>query len=691
MAASWWNRFLKSIALVAAPRGPERVHLKVESLETRVVPAVSAIVDGFGVLQVSTNSNDNVTIDHTVTSFGPTTLVNGRQIPDFQFSSIHVQGGFNDVNILATSKPLTADDNSFFDVGNADFANPQGNMQNILAPLSLGTANVVQLDDSGDPTGRNVTLNVVNNVVQITNMAPAPISIAVQEGPLNTHTLGELQLFGGRAHNTFNVLDTPAAFLFFNNVTGTDIFTGPGGDFVNVLGTHSNLLSIQGQARDAVTIGNGNLNNIQSPVQITNPPSFTQLLVNAINASSFENVTMSVANGFGFIDGLAPQEITYKVSDVSSVAVIGGSHGSTFTVQDTFPSSAFRSTEIDPGLGTNTVNVLGTTGPLLIAGQGGHDTVNVGGDPSSPGTLTHIRGAIFVQNDGGPLTKLQVNARADNFNHSVTLQATNPGETSIFGLAQAAPIQYDPSSIDALHLFGGNGNDQFFVQGTNAGFAQIFLHGGSGSDFFSIGSPFNNLDPIQEVVNVIGGVGGSNTLFVQDQGAPLGHTYQTPPGEIVRSGDGGPLVIITFNNHLQSVRLFENGSPGPQAQDLTLTERVRVGQQATLTGQLVDDDPTQVLSLTVDWGDGSDPETSTPDRDPFAVTHTYTSPGDYFVHVTWSDSDGVSNSQDLLIRVWLARPAVDAGSAAGSEPSLVTGVDAFAALPGADKDHQGNS
>jgi hypothetical protein len=95
--------------------------------------------------------------------------------------------------------------------------------------------------------------------------------------------------------------------------------------------------------------------------------------------------------------------------------------------------------------------------------------------------------------------------------------------------------------------------------------------------------------------------------------------------------------------------------PGfPQATDLALTDSIRAGQRATLTGQLVDARPDRVLSLTVDWDDGSDPETTTPDRDPFAVTHTYAAPGAYFVHVTWTDSDGVSNSRDLLIRV---RPA----------------------------------
>jgi len=409
-------------------------------------------------------------------------------------------------------------------------------------------------------------------------------------------------------------------------------------------------------------------------------------VVNALNASSFQNVTMGTFSfGGGFIDGLAPQEITYQGTNGSSVAVLGGSHGSTFTVQDTFPSSAFRSTEIDPGLGTNTINVLGTTGPLLISGQGGRDTVNVGGDPSSPGTLTHIRGGIFVDNSGGPLTKLQVNGRADNFNHIVTLQAAGTFEGSIFGLAQAA-IQYDPSSISALHLFGGNGNDQFLVQSVPAVTGQIFIHGGSGNDFFNIGSPSNNLDNILSVVNVIGGVGGHNTLFVVDNLARLGHTYQRLPGEIVRSGDGGPLVIITFNNNLQNVQLFPNGSVGaPQAQDLALTEQVRVGQTATLTGQLVDDDPNQVLSLTVDWGDGSDPETSTPDRDPFAVTHTYARWGTYFVHVTWSDSDGLSNSRDMLIRVEPAYRHLDYYAAAPFEVDNFNGRDALFALLGAEE------
>jgi hypothetical protein len=510
---------------------------------------------------------------------------------------------------------------------------------------------------------------------------------------LGFNDLDLLQIVGGRAHNTFNVLDTPNAFrLGIGQETFTSIFTGPSGDFVNVRGTHSEFLEIFNQANNSVTIGNnGNLDNIQGPVEIkninnANPGSFTSLLVNALNDSSFENVTMSVDSfGNGTIHGLAPADIDYVTSDVSTVAVLGGSHGSLFTVQDTSPSTAFRATEIDPGLGSNTINVLGTTGPLFIASQGARDLVSVGGAFGAAGTLTHIHGEVQVSNDGGQLTRLNVNASADNFNHIVTLQAT-AFEGQIFGLSQA-PITYFADSISSINISGGSGrnaNDQFFVQGTAGAPQGVEINGGSGNDFFNIGSASNSLDAIRSGPLLLeAGVGGHNTLFVQDQGSALGHSYQTPPNEIFRSGGGTPPVTILFNNHFQNVQLFPNGSHGPQAQDLALTQRVRVGQLAHLTGTLVDDDPTQVLSLTVDWGDGSDPETSTPDRDSFDVTHSYASPGRYFVHVTWSDSDGVSNSRDLLIRVKPDRVGPDAG------PDAFDALDAVFALLAARKDRPG--
>jgi hypothetical protein len=623
-------------------------------------------------------------------------VVNQTPFPDFQFTSIQVQGGFGHVFILGTFKPLTVDSNDFIFVGSNvldQFGNlvpGSGNMRNIQGPLFLTNDRSVDLDDSNDPTGQNVTMNVVNEVAQVTNMAPAPINVNVFGADIfGFNDLVVLRLFAGRAHNTFNVLDTPAAFRFGETRTSTDLFTGPSNDTVTVRGTHSDPLNIIGRSRELVTIGNnGNLDNIQGAVNLSNPPQFSALIVDGSAAGSAQNVTMSVANGTGTIHGLAPADITYHTPDVSEVIVHGSSHRNTWTVQDTFQNSSFADTLIETGTGGDTVNVLGTTGKLEVFGEGGFDTVNVGGDPSVAGTLTRIQGEVAVFNFGGARTKLNVNNSGDRSGRFITLSATQfQGEVAESGVT--GKIHYDPSAISALHVFGDQGNDQFFVLSTGGGTAQIFLHGGSGSDFFSIGSPFNNLDTILNVVNVIGGIGGFNTLFVQDQGAPLGHTYVNRSGFIERFGDGGPLVIVTFNNHLQSVRLFENGSPGPQAQNLALTEQVRVGQLARLTGTLVDADPSQVLSLTVNWGDGSDPQTSTPDRDPFEVTHSYATPGTYFVHVSWSDSDGVSNSQDLLIRVRPGPSPVDA-TLVPADLESNDGLDAVFVQLGGGGGHGGN-
>src|SRR5262249_30924804 len=161
--------------------------------------------------------------------------------------------------------------------------------------------------------------------------------------------------------------------------------------------------------------------------------------------------------------------------------------------------------------------------------------------------LTHIHGEVDVSNFGGPRTRLNVNATADNFRHFVTLDAT-PFQGRIFGLAQAAPrITYDPSGVSRVFLTSGNGADQFTVFGTPAG-TLTNLQGGSGTDLSSIGSPSNSLDTILGPVSVSGGQGGSNTLIANDSGAAPGHRYLPPPGRFLRFGGVPPQVIINFSN-----------------------------------------------------------------------------------------------------------------------------------------------
>jgi hypothetical protein len=89
----------------------------------------------------------------------------------------------------------------------------------------------------------------------------------------------------------------------------------------------------------------------------------------------------------------------------------------------------------------------------------------------------------------------------------------------------------------------------------------------------------------------------------------------------------------------------------PAAKNLALTPTIQAGQSAILTGQLTDADGDTNLTLTVNWGDGSKPQQSKPGTKTFAVAHNYVNPGTYTVHVTWTDSTGLSNSRDLMITV----------------------------------------
>jgi hypothetical protein len=665
-------------------RRPNRVRLGLEQLETRLVPTVFASVDSAGILQVSTDNNENVRIDHTVTVLGPTTTVTSfgpttqRQFPDFQLTGIHIQGGFFDVAIVATSKPLTADAEENVTVGN--FAGTGlGNMQNIQAPVSLTNVNHVTLDDGNGPPTQNATVNVVNEVVQVTGLAPAPISIGVFGANIfGANDLTSLNIFGGVVRDTFNVLDTPNAFRFGAQETTTTITTGFALDRVNVLGTSSKELRIVNQGNDVVSIGDGagNLDRIQSPVNISNTLNFTQLLVDGSGARSAQNVTMSASG----IHGLAPQDIGYDARGIRSVSVFGGSHGNTWTVQDTFKNDVFGRTSggtfIETGGNSNRVNVLGTTGSLIITGQGGHDVVNVGSH------LTNINGEVDVFNSGGQLTQLNVDSRGDNIPHRVTLFA-NGVFGDLDGLAGSqgvVPIRYGTTSVNFVTLQLGNETDQVFVAATPAN-VQTRIFAGPGSKLFDVNGVNNNLDTILGRLQFFGVSGGNADLEVHDENAPFGHTYQEAPNQIVRSGLGGPTVVIDFFT-MQVEHLFRNRQPGAAAQDLALTEQVRVGETARLTGRLVDADPSQVLSLTVIWGDGSAPDQSTPDRDPFAVTHTYASPGVYTVHAIWSDSHGVSNSRDLTITV---RPARHGDH--GDHDSRTDDLDAFfAALARAEED-----
>jgi hypothetical protein len=629
-------------------------------------------VDGSGTLQISSDlagspGIDDVTINRVVNSSGPFVQVNGILFPEGGIKLINIQDGFHNVIVRATSKSLVAGNEDAFFVGTLDEAPTRGsvppvgfgNMQNIRAGLSLNSARTVVLDDATDLTGRNVTMEVLKGGIApdlgvVQHMAPADILFNTQGGLFNSNTLDQLSLYGGHGHNTFNILDTPAAFSFFQNQTHTSIFTGADGDTVNVLRTTSLELDIQGQSgRDTVNIGNnGSLQGIQSQVTVKTGSSLadnhTALFVDGSAGTSPQNVFMGRASDnprLFAISGLLPgnNAIEYDDTHTNFVAVKAG-QGGTFTVDDTTPNGP---TQIDTGTGSSKVTVHNTHGQLSVTSRA-HADITIGNNHS----LLGIQGAIHVSNPPS-FSTLTLDGSADNVNRIFDLSATQT-QGLIDGLGSVAQISYNPGDISNIHIIGDQAFEGYFVRST-AGAAAITIDGLGFKDNFFVGNFNNSLDDIHNPLTLNGSIFGFDRLFVHDEGSVIGHFLFNNGSQITRAP--GP---VTINYALMnSVQLFPSPLPVPilpdpgfpAATDLALSDSIRAGQPATLSGRLTDANPDQVLSLRVDWGDGSPAEQRTPNRAPIRLTHRYETPGTYKVFVMWSDGLGQSNSRELTLTV----------------------------------------
>jgi hypothetical protein len=635
------------------------VRLGLERLEAREVPAFSAGVFG-GQLQVSltvTGIDNGIFLDHS----GNSTLVNGSPFDDARITrgiSIRVLSdpsvGLSNVTIAATVKPVSVDGNH--GLNNLSLGK-NGSVQGIFGSVTVtgfdtsATLSAEQsqmfVDDSADPRGRNVTLSHSGGTNTISGLIPAPATITFDDAGLEI-----LSISGGTGGNAFNILDTP------HNVPtdGGGMLTSinPGGNFttgstVNVRRTFAGSLFVQGHIGvDRVNLGNaGRLQDIQGKLEIENANSFAALVLDDSADTVARTVRMSVP-GAGVISGLLPQDLLYDPTHVSSLTVRGGnggSQGNTFTIDDT---AATATTEVDTGTSTDRVFVHNTHGPLTLNSRGAA-TINVG----NGGRLLGIQGAIHITNPPSR-SSLTIDGSADNVTRTFDLSATTTLGV-IAGLGGGASIFYVPNDISQIHLIGGQGNETFLVHST-APPAPITIDGLGRTTNFNVGNIFNSLDDIHSTLNLHGGA-GFDALFVHDEGSTTGHFYGDNGSQITRDS-------VTINYSLMNIhQLFRSTAPirfgpdpgFPAATDLALSDSIRAGQRATLSGRLIDDNPDQVLSLTVVWGDGSAPDEMTPDRAPFRLTHRYEAPGTYKVLVIWTDSLGQSNFQDLTLTVLPAR------------------------------------
>jgi hypothetical protein len=271
---------------------------------------------------------------------------------------------------------------------------------------------------------------------------------------------------------------TPASISYRNSQLGSVFLTtGTGSNTLNIFSTGSSLVSLEGHSGSTtVNVGNGTTQNIRNGVTITNPPSFTTVIVDdsADPGSRTTTVgTWSLFPAYGQITGLSSggASIFFKYADTTSVTV-------------------------KTGTGSNTVNVTDVVRPLTLYGNSNNTAVNVGNAHSMAG----IQNTLTVHNLPS-YTDLTLDDGADTAARTVTLTSTG-----VTGLSPGA-IRFLYNDLKSLTILGGSGSNTYNVNSTpgNPVYTGTTLNTGGGVDTVNVraaGTPLT--------VTTTTGSGGNN-------------------------------------------------------------------------------------------------------------------------------------------------------------------------------------
>ncbi len=448
-------------------------------------------------------------------SGGNTFVVNDTQTFTTFATTLNTGSGPDIVNVLATVGALTV--------------NGQGGSDNVAIGLNGSLASIgrgvtvtnsggfsaVSVDDSADKSSRSVILynNGTHNVI---SGFPTGGDILLKNGQLSSLAISAGSsvvngaIVGG---NTFRIHDTP------NNSTSggvtTTIHTGAGPDNVIIDGTTGTLdLDVQdsGAGANFISVGSAtaNLDRINGPINITG-------LAGAENDLSIIDSALITSHQYvidrDFVQRGGRARIGYQ--NMSQLTVRTAAQPDHIIVQDTAPFAIGRSTWIPLSGGNDVIDVLRTTGTLLID-AGGTSAINVGGPTSS---LDNIQGVVGLTPIGaGNNVALSLNDQA----------ATTPQQldvtTNFFGFAAlqrsgAAVINVLSKSLYKFSWQSGSGGTNIHQFVRPAQLTNYFL----GNDLLTIGTKagtVSNFGPIA----VTGGI-GPDAVVLNDSGESRPQTY----------------------------------------------------------------------------------------------------------------------------------------------------------------------
>jgi hypothetical protein len=347
------------------------------------------------------------------------------------------------------------------------------------------------------------------------------------------------------------ITGAPTFTINYSNIE--DLTVGAGAtDRVNVWSTAA-ATPVTVVEAGTVTVGpQGQLDDIRGAVTITNPPRYTALTIDNSAGTTPQDSIVLLATG---ITGLARYaSINWMANSLSSLTIRGSNRVNTYHILDT-PRSSFLglTTTLSLGTAVDTVNVLGTTSPLNVVGDGPNTTVNLGNPANG---VQDIQGAVNLQNFGGRTT-LNVDNTGDGSAHLTARQVLpGMGFDHILDLAPA-DIAYRGVQTGAVSIFLGGGANTFTVENTNTAAdgnattlttgrgnagntvnvlrttSPLNVVGGGPNTTVNLGNPSHGVQDIHGAVNLQIFAGGvRTTLVVDDSGNGSGTTAsQVLPGD----------------------------------------------------------------------------------------------------------------------------------------------------------------
>jgi hypothetical protein len=275
--------------------------------------------------------------------------------------------------------------------------------------------------------------------------------------------------------NTYTItsarFDRPfwGGFFYGGDIEGLTLTTDAFADTVNVTSTFAGQPDYLNSAGGADTVNIGGTNGLQSiaaDVQVNNSPSFTTLNINDGPDGSAHNAVVDISGSYGYITGLAPANIFWNNSDISSVNITTGSQPDTVSVNRNLRALSFSST-------------------------GGLDTVNLGN--ASTGTQ-EIGSTITITNPPS-FTTVNVNDGPDATARTVTQDTVSIGGFNYGQITGIAPgtILYKYNDTLAVNVTTGTGIDTVNVLRNGA---TTNLSTTGGGDVVNVG---NSLEGVQSI------------------------------------------------------------------------------------------------------------------------------------------------------------------------------------------------